>query len=88
MKKVILIWRMQLKDKDDIRSSNSVHSANNIRSTKKPSAVLSVGTKFMLIQKVINKMRKTKREKCIKMWRISLQPLVHINVKIVKVLTL
>ena len=81
MQKVIGIWRMQWKDKNDIKSSNSVHSANNIHSTKKPSAILSVRTRFMLIQKVINKRRKTKRKKHIKMWRRSLQPLVHINVK-------
>ena len=46
MMKIILIWRMQWKDKDDIKSSNSMHSANsihsvnNVYSTKKPSTVL------------------------------------------------
>ena len=35
MMKVILIWRMQWKDKDDIKSSNNMHSANNIHSAKK-----------------------------------------------------
>ena len=59
MKKVILIWRMQWKDKDDIRSSNSVHSANSIHFAKKPSAVLSIRTEFILIYKEINKKRKT-----------------------------
>ena len=49
MEKVILIWRMQWKDKDDIRSSTSVHSANNIHFEKKPSAVLSIRTGFILI---------------------------------------
>ena len=60
MKKVILIWRMQWKDKDDIKSSDSMHSANSIHSAKKPSIVLSIKTRFMLIQKVVNKKRKTK----------------------------
>ena len=88
MKKVILICRMQWKDKDYIKSSNSVHFANNIHSTKKLLRVLSVKTIYMFIQKVINKRRKTKGEKRIKIWRSSLQSLVHINVKIVKVFTL
>ena len=60
MKKVILIWRMQWKDKDYIKSSNSVHFANSIHSTKKLLTVLSIKTIYMLIQKVINKRRKTK----------------------------
>ena len=80
MKKVILIWRMQWKDKDYIKSSNSVHFANNIHSTKKLLRVLSIKTIYMFIQK--------EWEKRIKIWRRSLQSLVHINVKIVKVFTL
>ena len=49
MVKVILIWRIQWKDKDDIKSSNNMHYGNNIHSTKKPSIILSIKTRFMLI---------------------------------------
>ena len=49
MMKVILIWRMQWKDNDDIKLSNNMHSVNSIHSAKKPSTISSVRTIFMFI---------------------------------------
>ena len=50
MKIVMLIWRMQWKDKDEIKSRNN--------SAKKPLVVLSIIIIFILISKA-NKMKET-----------------------------